>query len=174
MAQQWPVWTYIFFFQPLCSFIYHPTLWKKVQCPANSCSLSDLVPKRLIQVLNLLWRHWYLGFTYQCSILKSSWRSCETVFGNFPLISLVHTALYNSHSHSVPLWFCLQPGFTAIWWIAPLWQHLTTDPSSVSCNCNFSTTQHAADPSLQCVTKPMPFCSLCYVTLIAIITFLII
>jgi len=27
----------------------------KVQCPANGCSLSKLVTKILIQVLNLLW-----------------------------------------------------------------------------------------------------------------------
>jgi len=36
---------------------------KKVQCPANSFRLNDLVSKILIQVLNLLRMDWYLGFT---------------------------------------------------------------------------------------------------------------
>ena len=36
---------------------------KRVQCSANSSSLSDLFTKILIQVLNLLWLDWYLSFT---------------------------------------------------------------------------------------------------------------
>jgi hypothetical protein len=45
-------------------------------------------------------------------------------------------------------------------------QHLARDPSIVSpvSVANFSADQHGADPSLQCVSKPMPFGSLCYVT----------
>ena len=68
-----------------------------------------------------------------CSILKASWRSYETVFGNFPLMRLAHTPVYNNHAHWVPLWvFFLQPGFTAMGKVPFCGQPFATDPSIVS------------------------------------------
>ena len=38
-------------------------------------------------------------------------------------------------------------------------QQFVTDPSSLApvSSCNFSATQHGANPSLECVSKPVPF-----------------
>jgi len=111
----------------------HPAIRKTFIFLLTDLVFSDVVTKILIRVLNLLWTDWYLSFTTPLFfILKASWTSCETVFGNFLLIWLAPTPMYNSNAHWVPLWVCLQPGFTTTGYSALCGQHLDTDPSSVS------------------------------------------
>jgi len=57
-------------------------------------------------------KNWFLTY-HCCSILKASWGSCETVFGNVYLMRIVHTVVCCSHSR-VHLWVYLQPGFRAV------------------------------------------------------------
>jgi hypothetical protein len=124
------LWTYLIF---LCSPYVHAFCCLHFEKSSVSCwQISSKWPG-FIRYWSRCWTFcgwidiWVLPHhcCYILSLLKKLWDVC----GNFRLMRIAHTPVYNIHSHRVPLWVHVQPGFKLWGNKIPLCgQHLSTAP----------------------------------------------